>query len=172
MALPNKVREVLGDDEVLQEGAMDEVVTSAPALHGRRMWGVRNLAIVGFLVVVAGVGAWTYFGGSSDGLLGSASAYQAVFLDNNQVYFGKLTNMASTYPVLKDIYYLRVTQRLQPPAEGGEAVPDINLVKLGTELHGPADEMKINREHILFIEDLKPDSEVTKAIDSFKAAQK
>jgi|SRR3989344_6770135 len=103
-----------------------------------------------------------------------ASRYQAVFLSNNQVYFGKLSSPKSDYPVLRDIFYLQVTQTLQPqdpnvspPASGQQ----IQLVKLGNELHGPIDEMKINKDQILFIEDLKPDSQVVKAIEAFKTQQ-
>lgn len=97
----------------------------------------------------------------------SSNKYQAVFLTNNQVYFGKLSKSGSKYPVLRDIYYLRVTQALQPsnPAQ------QINLVKLGGELHGPEDEMRINREQILFVEDLKADSQVVTAINDYKKGQ-
>lgn len=95
-----------------------------------------------------------------------ASKYQAVFLSNNQVYFGKLSSPKSDYPVLRDIFYLQVTQQLQP-GEANQA-NGVQLVKLGNELHGPIDEMKINKDQILFIEDLKPDSQVVKAIEAFK----
>src|SRR3989344_3278876 len=92
--------------------------------------------------------------------------YQAVFLANNQVYFGKLSNQNGKYPVLTDIYYLRVTQPLQP----SQPNPNINLIKLGDELHGPSDRMEINRDQILFVEDLKPDSQVVRAINDYRAA--
>ena len=166
--MPNKLREVLEEEGAPQEeGVMDEVTNNVSAPRWRRMWGVRNLAIVGFLVVVAGVGAWTYFGGSSDGLLGSAGTYQAVFLDNNQVYFGKLSSERSQYPVLRDIYYLQANRDGSTPV----SVDDVNLVKLGGELHGPVDEMRINRDQILLIEDLKNDSQVVDAINRYKASQ-
>ncbi len=97
--------------------------------------------------------------------------YQAVFLTNDQVYFGKLSNENSDYPVLKDIYYLRVTSQLQPVEAETTAQPAINLVKLGNELHSPKDEMRINKDHILFIEDLKPDSQVVVAIKNFQDTQ-
>jgi len=105
-----------------------------------------------------------------------ANAYQAVFLVNNQVYFGKLSNENSQFPVLTDIYYLQVNQPIQPaqttkgqPAPA--ANPAVNLVKLGGELHGPTDEMRINRDQILLVENLRPDSNVTKAIENYKANQ-
>ena len=106
-----------------------------------------------------------------------ASDYQAVFLNNNQVYFGKLSNENAQFPVLKDIYYLQVNQPIQPAqtvkgAPVQAAVnPDINLVKLGGELHGPSDEMRINRDQILLIEDLRADSNLVKAIEKYKVGQ-
>ncbi|MDO8715769.1 MAG: hypothetical protein Q7J73_03055 [Dehalococcoidales bacterium] len=100
-----------------------------------------------------------------------SNKYQAVFLSNNQVYFGKLYNAGSDYPVLRDIYYLQVTQVLQPKDPKSPA-QQINLVKLGGELHGPEDEMRINKGQILFVEDLKSDSQVVAAIADYQKAQK
>ena len=95
--------------------------------------------------------------------------YQSVFLSNGQVYFGKLYREEGRYPVLKDIYYLQVTQPPQPLQEGQVPPTNINLVKLGGELHGPTDEMRINRDQILFIEDLSEGSRVLDAIVQYKA---
>lgn len=103
--------------------------------------------------------------------LGGFDSYQAVFLTNNQVYFGKLSRADSKYPVLKEVYYLQVTQALQPRGQEETPTQNVSLVKLGGELHGPEDEMVINRDHILFYEDLKPDSQVVQAIKQFKEGQ-
>lgn len=124
------------------------------------------LGLVVTLLIVLGI-LWQT--GVLSGEAGEAD-YQAVFLTNNQVYFGKLYSAASQYPVLKDVYYLQVTQVLQP-ADPDAPQQQINLVKLGGELHGPTDEMRINRDQILFVEDLKPDSQVVTAIESFKQGQ-
>ncbi len=99
-----------------------------------------------------------------------SNKYQAVFLTNNQVYFGKLYNADSAYPTLREIYYLQVTQVLQPKDPKAPA-QQINLVKLGGELHGPEDVMRINRGQILFVEDLKSDSQVVSAIANYQKAQ-
>lgn len=126
------------------------------------MWWVILLIVI--LVLLAG---WWW---KTDGNLFSSSVssnYQAVFLSNNQVYFGKLSDQNSRYPKLTDIYYLQVPQSLQP----GQSNNNINLVKLGSELHGPADKMEINRDHILFVEDLKTDSQVVQAIEQYKKNQ-
>ena len=101
------------------------------------------------------------------------SGYQAVFLSNGQVYFGKLSDVSATYATLKDIYYLQVTQ---PPLQGSQQQgqqqqqqqAQLSLVKLGEELHGPVDEMKINRDQILFFEDIKEDGKVMTAIREYQ----
>lgn len=98
-----------------------------------------------------------------------SSGYSAVFLVNNQVYFGKLFDANSAYPRLQEVYYLRVQGPLQPPPATESAQPDVQLVKLGNELHGPADEIKFNKEQILYIEELKKDSRIVKAIEEFKS---
>lgn len=100
-------------------------------------------------------------------LFPSSATYKAVFLSNGQVYFGKVSNLKSSFVTLSDVYYLQVQEVLQPPAKGSQQ--RLSLAKLGlSELHKPKDEMKINRDHILFIEDLEKDSQVIQAIDRYK----
>ena len=106
--------------------------------------------------------------------MGGAGNYQAVFLSNGQVYFGRASNRNSTYVTLRDVYYLQVNQVLQP-VEGKKEPQQqqaLSLAKLGiSELHKPKDEMFINRDHILFIEDLESDSQVVQAIARYKESQ-
>jgi hypothetical protein len=133
------------------------------------------LALVVIILVAAAAG-YVVFKMPSVSAGGMKDGYQAVFLVNNQVYFGKLSNQNAQFPVLKDIYYLQVNQPIQPvqTAKGQPAPaanPEINLVKLGGELHGPTDEMRINRDQILLVEDLRTDSNLVKAIDNYKARQ-
>jgi hypothetical protein len=91
--------------------------------------------------------------------------YQAVFLDDRQIYFGKIRSINDTYIDLQNIYYLRVNQPVQPEQEGADQQQgNIMLQKLGCELHGPADQMIISREHVIFWENLRDDGRVAKAI--------
>lgn len=120
------------------------------------------------------------------------SGYQAVFLTNGQVYFGKLSGFPGSHPILKNVYYLRAQRSLQPSESPEEeeieveskdkekkttasptpaAQPALTLIKLGNELHGPMDQIKLNSEHILFVEDLKEDSRIVKAIAEFQFRQ-
>jgi len=95
----------------------------------------------------------------------SAGSYEAIFLTNGQVYFGKASSLLSSYVKLSDIYYLIQKQPLQAQDANAEVQqPEFTLIKLGGELHGPKDQMTINRNQILFIEELKADSKVVTAI--------
>ena len=91
-----------------------------------------------------------------------ANAYQAIFLINDQIYFGHLKNINSDYLILFDVYYVKIND-----SGAGQ------LIKLGIgEPHGPKDEMIINQDQILFWENLKFDSPVVKTIQSIQSQGK
>ena len=93
---------------------------------------------------------------------------QAVFLNGGQVYFGRVRGLNPQFMRLYDIYYLRVNQQVQPGQTQNQGSNDVSLVKLGCELHGPTDEMVINREQVIFWENLKTDGQVAKAVEEYK----
>lgn len=95
------------------------------------------------------------------------SKLQAVFLNGGQVYFGNVKDLNSQYLKMSNIYYLRVNQQVQPDQQQNQAANDISLVKLGCELHGPEDDMVINREQVIFWENLKDDGQVAKAVAEY-----
>lgn len=105
--------------------------------------------------------------------------YQAVFLTNGQVYFGKISSINKDELTLDHIYYLQVQQSVQPATNGtsntttnGAAQTNnsqVSLAKLGSELHGPEDHMYVERSQVLFWENLKDSGKVVQAI---KTAEK
>ncbi len=143
--------------------------------HGRgsKLPWIILVVIVAVIIVVA-VLFRDKWGGSKTSATMKASDYQAVFLTNGQVYFGKISGTRDSYVTLKDIFYLQVQN---PPIQGSQQQqqaqaqqqPQVSLVKLGQELHGPVDEMHINKDQILFYEDMKADGKVAQAIKEYKA---
>ena len=91
--------------------------------------------------------------------------YQAVVLNNGQVYFGKLENTSSQHPALKDVFY--IMSQANPETKQVTNV----LVRRGKELHGP-DHMVLSWQSILMIEPVKEDSQVAKLIAEQKAQVK
>ena len=95
--------------------------------------------------------------------------YQALFLTNGQVYFGKISSAGKNTVKINDIYYLQVAQKVQPEESKQEAqATEPQLIKLGEELHGPEDEMFIERSQVSFWENLKDNSKVVEAIKAYK----
>ena len=117
-------------------------------------------------VLVIALTALMYFGGSKESDAIDKDRHQAVFLTNGQVYFGDLASVNGKYLDLRNIYYLNVNQQVQPDQKNAnqQTQNSISLVKLGCELHGPLDQMIINREQVTFWENLKDDGQVSKAI--------
>lgn len=129
--------------------------------------GIIKIILSIIIVLILLIGAF-YFWKAQNILIitnGVNDEYQAIFLDNGQIYFGKVSNKESTYVTLTNIYYLQFQQPLQNQgSEDGSQQSDLKLIKLGGELHGPKDEMEILRSHILFIETLADNSRVVRAI--------
>lgn len=93
------------------------------------------------------------------------NAYQAVFLTGGQQYFGKLRASGEDYLLLSDVFYLSP----QDPGQTPDSQRPLQLLKRGRELHGPRDPMIIPTREVLFIENLRDDSDVVVAIRRFKA---
>lgn len=137
--------------------------------------GIVLLIIVAAIGFYAAKGNWfSRSGGLGGGVYKESgshiSDYSAVFLTNTQVYFGKIVERNDRQLVLEDIFYLQVNgNSVQPEQKDKNASQDsqVSLVKLGNELHGPQDRMRINQEQIIFTESLKDDSKVVKAIADY-----
>ncbi len=127
-------------------------------------------------VVVLLIGGWYAMRAVNTQLIDSGK-YQAVFLSNGQVYFGKL-HLDNNYYVLKDIFYLQASDSAAGSASSDSKNPqqsassDVKLIKLGTEVHGPTDQMVIDKGQVLFFENLKEDGSVVKSIKSYNDTNK
>ena len=142
--------------------------------HGHDHGMLQRVLVI--LLIVLSFAGILYFGAKA---LSAATAdssvkskqFQAVFLTNGQVYFGKLADINSSWVKLTDIYYLQVQQQVQPTDSKAAAnqQPQVSLAKLGNELHGPEDVMYVDRSQVLFWENLKNDGKVVTAIKDYKA---
>lgn len=102
--------------------------------------------------------------GCSKGSIGITTEYQAVFMDNGQVFFGKMEQADSTCPLLRDVYY--IGRQTSPDGKEARNI----LVKRGNEWHGP-EYMYINKQHIVVIEPVSATSRVAQLIKEAKAGQ-
>lgn len=131
--------------------------------------------IIAVIIILLAVGGWLVWSRMQNGAPAiDSSKYQAVFFTNGQVYFGKLQAANSQYMKLTDIFYLQ-TQAKDTDSENPQATSsdqnDVQLIKLGDEIHGPEDEMVIARDQMLFYENLKPDGKVAQKIAEYNSKQ-
>jgi hypothetical protein len=149
-------------------------------------WKLPVRILIGLLIILSACGV-IYFGSKAvtSALADSTvkgSQFQAVFLTNGQVYFGKLSHVSDNYVKLTNIFYLQVNNNgsttqpstgssnqtsVQPSADSNQQV---SLAKLGNELHGPEDTMYVSRSQVLFWENLKTSGKVTQAIRTYQKA--
>lgn len=95
----------------------------------------------------------------------ATSQYQAVFLNNGQVYFGHINDLNQNYIRLTNIYYLTQT--------GDSTSSNYSLVKLGCQqIHDPTDQMVVNRSQVTFWENLDNDGKVVSSIKQYQTQSK
>lgn len=132
----------------------------------RKRFPVWRLFFV-IVLIVAGFALWKLF-------LSSANAspkgdrYQAVFLDNGQVFFGKLKNTHGEYLRLENAFYSKA-QELPADATAEQKASvnnNVSLIQVGKEVYGPENSLSIRAEQVLFWQNLTKDSKVSKAINS------
>lgn len=113
--------------------------------------------VVSVVLAAAAVGAG-YWYWMTNREVSFTTPYQAVLLDDNQVYYGKLSGFGGGHPVLTDVYYVK--SGVDPQTKQTKNV----LVKRGQELHAP-DRMYLNRQHIVLVEPVGTGSQVAKLIE-------
>ena len=89
------------------------------------------------------------------------TAYQAVLLDNGQVYYGKMQGLGTEYPVLTDVFYVQSGMNQQT-----KQVTNV-LIRRGSEWHAP-DKMYLNAHHIILVEPVGQSSKVAQLIADAK----
>jgi hypothetical protein len=129
-----------------------------PHIRPQRAWKRALRWVISLAIISIIIGSvWSFFAG--------AASWRAVFLTNNQVYFGHFYDVPLSGSItLHNVYYLQVSGANQDLSNGNQS--QFKLVQLGNEIHGPTDEMVIPKGQVLFWETLRPDSAIVAAIKS------
>lgn len=121
---------------------------------------VGAVVVLVVIVVLAIAAARSLSSGSSLPSDVNTNTYQAVFLSNSQIFFGKLTAAGGNYYELRHVFFLQST-----PATKGQPGSQ-RLIPLTKEIHNPEDLMVISRSQVVYIENLNPAGRAAKLIKS------
>ncbi len=91
----------------------------------------------------------------------SGGSYYAVFMNGGEMYFGTLHRFPEL--ALVNVYALQKN-------DGNTKTP-FSLAKFGDAFWGPKDVMRLNRNNVLWMSELKDDSAVVKFIESKNAGK-
>ena len=130
-------------------------------------WGAGVLVVAIAVLILALLSMSLLANNKSEDSYVDSNKLQAVFLTNNQVYFGKISQLNGKVLVLNNIYYLRTDSS---NTANQSANNNVSLVKLGCELHKPYDTMIINRDQVQFWENLQSDGQVANAVKQYQSS--
>lgn len=140
----------------------------------KRRFPLIPVGIAAVVIAVAALGYFLISGMQGGGTAIDSSKYQAVFFTNGQVYFGKLKPFNGEYLRLTEVYYLQTQAGAESESENPQQTSsnqgNVQLIKLGNEIHGPEDEMIISKDQVLFYENLKDEGNVAQSIKKYKSA--
>jgi hypothetical protein len=89
------------------------------------------------------------------------TTYQAVLLDNGQVYYGKVDRIGDEFSILTDVYYIQ--NQVDPQTKEVKNI----LIRRGNEWHSPNRTIVATR-HVVMIEPVTPGSKVAELIAALK----
>lgn len=150
-------------------------VARSRARHQGRPRSWNGWVVAAAILVVVAVIGWAVW--DKTRLVGDAAIekdkYQAVFMAGGQVYFGKLEILDAANMKLSQVFYIQSdsngTEGDGEDPQTTNADGGMRLIKLGEEVHGPEDAMIINRDQMLFYENLKPSGRVSQLIQNYKS---
>lgn len=90
-----------------------------------------------------------------------ADGYQVVHMTSGQTFFGKLQNTSGDYLVLKTPYTAQDAKATETDTQA-----QTTLLKVSQQAYGPQDALSLKSDQVLFWQNLREDSKVTKAIES------
>jgi hypothetical protein len=117
-----------------------------------------SFVLVAAAIVSLAVVMWWFYGKRP---LKFETPYQAILLDNGQVYYARVNQMDSDFSVMTDVFYVERQVDSQT-----KEVKNI-LIRRGNEWHAP-NRTIVSSRHILMIEPVAPGSKVAELIAALK----
>ncbi|MCX6796380.1 MAG: hypothetical protein NTW06_02680 [Candidatus Falkowbacteria bacterium] len=133
-------------------------------------WYKIILAILAVGLIVGGFYIYQHKAKPPQAENNSTTHWYAVKLQNNEVYYGQIDNTSGDPVVIKNVYY--DYDEMNKGEKETNTTDTLRLVKKGKETYGPAGVMELVRSNIIYMDLLKADSKVLKAILDYENKNK
>jgi len=140
----------------------EQFVSKRPSNNRGKTWLALTLIVVIFLLGAA----WLFMSRVDNA--SKEYKFKAVYLDNGQTYYAKVVKEDALNIYLDDVYYIQIEKQTIPATEEGAEDQTVDvpvLIKRGQELHRPEGLMQINRDKLVAIEEIGPDSQILTEIN-------
>ncbi len=99
---------------------------------------------------------------------------QAVFLDNGNVLFGKISGKTDSSLILENVYYLKSQSQngvldsstAKPIQEQELSTGELTLVRISDDIHAPDNQAEIQLAKVILIQNLSASSPIAKTINN------
>lgn len=99
-------------------------------------------------------------------VVSSRLAWKVIFLDSNQVYFGRFIDIPFVSSItLHDVHYVETSVRTPEIGQTIDVKPDITVLPISNSPHSPKDSMVVRKDHIRYYQSLRPDSVLYKGLN-------
>lgn len=137
---------------------------SRPKVKPRREGLIRLVVLVLAILVVGATVYYLFFRTNGAAVKPEIKNWYAVKLVDGEIFYGQVADVKADPVALANVYYNYDQVKAKDGSKPAEETGNLRLVKRGQETHGPAGSMNIVRAQVLFMEPLKTDSKVLKAI--------
>lgn len=172
----NKMVQAEGIDEIYGE---DEADNSLHMINKARVsninTGVIKQIVFSLIFLVIGGALYGLYSNKEEDSLNvdrrePSKEWYAVKLVSGEVYYGQVSDLSADPVVVDKVYYDYDQSKSIEEKDNKEKseASNLRLVKRGKETHGPEGSMNIIRSQIKYIEALKPESKVLKAIIDYE----
>lgn len=130
----------------------------------------RRVVIILGLVIVATILYFMLFSGYNQKEAKQDYDWYAVKLINGEEYYGQVSDTKSDPVVITNVFYNydQIKDGVVDKNYSPEMSTNLRLVKRGKEIHGPDGSMSVVRGQVIYMEPLKDDSKVLKAILNYE----
>jgi len=165
-----------GIDRVYKSGSDEDIKSdlqkiSQPAVRSGNGNVYKSITIIlaAVIVIMGAVFFLTKDDGNGNGNVAgvnesAGSGWYSVKLMNGEVYYGQIDDLGSDPVIIRNVYYNYDQLNQEESGEQKGETANLRLVKRGKETHGPDGSMSLVRTQIVYMEPLKGDSKVLKAI--------